>query len=71
MKSNKCVCPKNTKLINGECKKDVLNKCKGGEMRAGQCVCFHGKKLINGECQFEKNIKCVIILLDREAIKYG
>ena len=61
LENGRCVCPRGTSLIRGECRKDQPPQCKllPGQIRLenGRCVCPRGTSLIRGECR-KRQVEC-------------
>ena len=63
--NGRCVCPRGTSLVRGECRKDQPPQCKllPGQIRLenGRCVCPRGTSLIRGECRKDQPPQCKLL----------
>jgi hypothetical protein len=60
-KAGECVCPRGTRLRDGECAR-IVQQCKllPGQIRtkAGECVCPRGTRLVRGACRERTLTQC-------------
>ncbi len=61
----RCVCPRGTSLVRGQCRKDLPPQCDllPGQIRTedGRCVCPRGTSLVRGQCRKNPPPQCELL----------